>query len=151
MSERPFGEELILAEARQREQASETAKRQRELVIIERESFTTADRFVVQDEHGEFPIDGPGTLDTLLLVADVDTFGIEIVVDGRHVVNDSFSNLQDDSPELERLSAYQRGSDDQFVFAAADYPFQQRLHARIHPSESTTFDRQRAEVDVVRE
>lgn len=120
-----------------------------ELVVIERRDFTSGSAFNVKEPGRAFPIDGPGTLDSLLIIADDDDFDIYLAIDGQTLVDDSFASLSAISSELNRISAYDGAPG--YVFAATDYEFFDRVEAVIQPQTTITFRRQRAEVDLIRE
>lgn len=147
MQPEDFGLELILAEA-SRETAGDQANE--ELIVIERQGFTTADAFHVHEPGITLPMEGPGTLRSLVIVAQADTFNVDLYVDGQTVISESVSNLITDADEMPDISAYQR-SDGDYVFSATDYQFASAVDAVIEPTASTTFERQRAEVDTIRD
>lgn len=147
-----FGLELILAEEhgpRQRKPVRESnGPEVRETLVIQRQDFTTASAFTIHEPGTSMPVDGPGMLTDILIIADSDQFDIHVEIDGRDVVADSFTDLQDDTVELSRIAAYQR-SDDNFVIDISEYDFRDRVDASITPQESITFLRQRAEFDLL--
>lgn len=146
-----FGEQLILAEEGQSEGETAPPRPQTELIVIERTDFTVAAEagFNVKEPGRSFPIDGPGTLDSLVLVCDSETVDVYLAIDGQTVVDDDIETLIPRAGELNRISAYQRSAGT-FVFAANDYEFQDVVEAAATPETETTFRLQRAEVDVVR-
>lgn len=121
-----------------------------ELLVIERQGFTTASAFNVKEPGTSMPIAGPGTLKSLLIIAEDDTFEVFFEIDGQTVIDDSFTALEEISDELPDISAYERG-DGFFVVTVQDYEFQSAVNAVISPTASATFTRQRAEVDVIRD
>lgn len=122
----------------------------REAFIIDQNNHTDDRPFHIKDTSGRsLPVEGRGELKTALVVAGSKDYDIVMRVDGVEVVDNSFANLQDDSTELERLSAYERG-DGKSVFHASGYEFNQSVDVVIVPGKSITFDRLRAEIDLLR-
>lgn len=95
------------------------------------------------DKQDDFPIKGRGKLDNLLIIADSDQYELNVAVDDRDVVDDSYSSLSSISDELEHVSAYNR--DNEFITLVTDYPFEEGLYVTIKPLESIFFYRVRAE------
>lgn len=149
MDDDDFGLELIAAEERAIQAGQPDADDEiREAIVIDRQDFTTADAFQINEPGQTFPIDGPGTLIDLLIIADSDQFDVYIAVDGRQIVAEAFTSLLDDTVELARIAAYQRVDDDNYVFNFTDVDFQHQIEAAITPNESITFLRQRADLDL---
>jgi hypothetical protein len=117
-------------------------------LVIDRQDFTTADAFPIKEPGTEFPIEGPGTLIDLLIIADSDQFDVYVEVDGREIVTSSFTRLQDDTVELARISAYQRADDPNYVFDLTQLDFQHQIRAVITPHQEITFRRQRADLNL---
>lgn len=152
--EEAFALQLIAAEENQLETAADGGQTQgsrSEVIPIERENFTATSGFAFNQPGTTMPIDGPGTLIEAVLVAQSEDFDVTVELDDRRVVGEAFATLRGRADELERLSAYQRSPDDNFVFIAAGYEFQRHVNVTITPTD-TSLDvvLQRAEVDVVR-
>lgn len=145
-----FGRELIIAEEAVRDEGESVAVDRSEVVPIQREDFTATVGFVFHEPGTSMPIDGPGTLVNATLIAETSDFRVTLDVDGREVVADTFEGLMTHSAALERISAYQRNSDDNYVFVASGYEFQDAVNVAIVPDDSLTVRLQRAEIDVVR-
>lgn len=123
----------------------------REVVVIERGSLTTDESFHINEPGRSLPVDGPGTLISAFVVADSDQFGVYLSADDEAIADETFVALQANAAEMPRISAYQRPSDDLYVFGATDYEFLHAFDCVIQPDESITFDIQRAEIDLFRE
>lgn len=148
MDEERFGLELIVAEEQRRQDPVQTEDEVNEPLVIDRRDFTTADAFSIHEPGTTFPIEGPGTLIDLLIIADSDQFDVYVEVDGRKMVGESFTSLQDDTVELARISAYERVGDDNYVFNLTELDFRHQIRASITPQEEITFLRQRADLDL---
>lgn len=159
-SETPFALQLIAAEEQRvrevevadppRERPVSPVEPRPEQIVISRRDFTTTSAFNLHDPSTSLPLEGPGTLVDLLIISDSDQMDIFLSIDDRDIVQESFQSIQADSSDLSRLAAYER-TDNKFVFSASDYEFQHQLSAGVVPNEETTFDRQRVEVDRVRD
>lgn len=122
-----------------------------ELVIIQREDFTTGDAFVFQEPGTKMPIGGPATVRSAVIVADSSDFDITFTVDGMKVLDNDFSTLEGRSGELEHVSAYSRSSDSASVITVKDYDYLHTAEIVIEPGADITFHLQRAELDLLRE
>lgn len=109
-------------------------------VFSPRSTASATDTSTVQDD---FPITGGGRLDNLLVISNSDQFDINVAVDDRDVVDDSFSTLNSISNELENVSAYSRSN--QHIVVVSSYPFNEAIHADIRPRGEINFPRVRAE------
>lgn len=117
----------------------------RATVSFQRKDFTKSSRFHVGEYGQEFPFDGRGELRSLLLIAEDDTFTVEVYTDDQPVIADTLQNLISFASELNDVSAFKRG-DNRFVFAIRKEHFEQSVDAVVAPTEATTFTRQRAKV-----
>lgn len=147
-----FGLGLILAEERAEAPEPEAViPARREHVVISRADFTTDGAFQFNEPGTRLEdVRGPGTLVEAWVAAAASDYDVYFAVDGQVVVDASFETLQRRSGELSRIAAYQRGTDNHYVFLAEDYEFQRSVDVVIQPNASITFREQRAEVDVVR-
>lgn len=146
-----IGLDLILAEERRRQDRvvveDDDSPVDTDLLVIERQNFTTSDAFTLKEPGNSLPLDGPGDLSSLVVSADSDQYDVFLKVDDQVVVNDSWTNVESISGELTRIGAFQ-DSDDNRVFSASDYSFRDELDAVITPQASVTFSLQRVEVDL---
>jgi len=93
-----------------------------------------------------FPIRGSGQVDSIVVVAQADTFSVTLETDNDKIIdNESWSDLNTLSADLAHIGAYQRVSGE-YVLSINDYPFNEVLDFSIRPSQSTTFDTIRVEV-----
>lgn len=144
-----FGLELIVAEEQARQEAqAEEDEAVRNPLVIDRQDFTTASSFSIKEPGRSFPLEGPGTLVDLLLIADSDQFDVSVEVDGHSIVTEAYTNLVDDSVELARIAAYQRTGDSNYVLNISDLDFRAKIDASITPNEQITFLRQRADLSI---
>lgn len=142
-----FGERLILAEEHRRAPREASPPHRADVLVIERTDFTTTSAFHIQEPGRELPVEGPGTVVNMAVIADSDQFDVFLAIDGETTLSDPFTTLQTRSSELERIGAYERDDGD-YVWTASDYDFQDAVDVVITPQESITFRLQRAELEL---
>jgi len=99
-------------------------------------------------EKRKFPLNTSGQIETILVIAQSDTFNITLDIDNDKVLdNNSWQSINDVSQELSHIAGYQRSSGE-YVLSISDYPFNDRLDFSIKATGQTTFDRIRVEVMV---
>lgn len=114
--------------------------------LIEQTNITARSQFTPKagsDDQDRLPIHGLGRLDNLVIISNSNLYDVNVAVDDRDVVDDSYDTLNTISNELEHVSAYSRNNS--FVVVVTDYPFEEGLHIRIRPRERMTFSRVRVE------
>lgn len=108
---------------------------------IEREEKNRNFRVTPEDEG--FHVEGPGSLDALLVVAYADTFGVRVESSRTSLVSDDFSKLQKFSEELSHVTAKQLGGGER-VISVTDFPFRESVSAEVTVTDTTNFEWVRA-------
>lgn len=143
-----FGLDLILAEEvrRERQQQSDDSggdsgsTPDNRTFVYETEDETLGSRFSISPDGMGQHIPGPGTLDSLLLVADSTDYGISVQTDTAVVLDHGFDTLKEFSSEFSTVAAYER-QDGLSVLSVSGLQYQQWLSVAARPNEEITFDR----------
>lgn len=89
-------------------------------------------------------IDGPGSIDTLLVVADSESFGVRVESDGdQSLVDALYPRLDMWSEELDHVSAYQ-ARQGQYAISVTNFPFREWARTVVRVEDETTFEWVRA-------
>lgn len=142
-----FGLQLILAEEMRQPVQQPPAPDERDeptrSIVYEETGVTSSGAFYLTPEDEGAFIDGPGSVDNILIVADSDQFSVAVDTEDATLVDHQFTTLQTNSAELSHVAAYER-SDGKFICSVSDFPFRERASATVTAHEQVTFDRLRA-------
>lgn len=131
------------------ENISSKPEERQTLFFFQIDNRTQATPFTPEDPEQTgrgFPIKGSGQIDSIIIVAQQNTFNVTLEVDNDKIVdNESWSELDILSADLAHIGAYQRASGE-YVMSLSDYTFNQVLDFSIRPTSQTTFDTIRVEV-----
>lgn len=116
--------------------------------LVYDDSITTSGSFYVHPPETGWQIPGPGTLDTLLLIADASAFTALVETESAVVLNDTHSSLKTNTAEMSHISAYDRSDDGSAILAVNDLPFRSWLAINVQAHQQVTFSRVRALVTV---
>jgi len=106
--------------------------------MVEKKDFTESTAFLVEDEDVQMPVEGPGRVKQLIVLAREKNFAVTVEVDRKAVVDSTFTELQELSTELSDVAAYVK--DGKYLVAAAGYPFRKNLKVSVKPEEEIYFD-----------
>lgn len=120
-----------------------TCSRNGRSLVYDRESFTETGTFYVTPDDVGMRVPGPGTLDTLLVVADSDDFGVRVETDSTALVDESFARLEEFSDELGHVSAYKTATDER-VISVRDFEYRNYVRAAVDAKAGQDFDWVRA-------
>lgn len=96
------------------------------------------------DTDGEdLPFNFEGQLNSLVVIADSDDFGVTVRVDDSEVVSDDYSQLSKYSDDLPNLSAYERNG--QYIVVVTEYPFREVFSCTVDPHSEVHFEKIRVE------
>lgn len=112
-------------------------------LVFDRKDFTETGEFYVTPDDTGIRVPGPGSLDTLLVVATEADLGVRVETDSTVLVDEEFSRLKEFSDELEHVSAYDMPSGDK-VISVTDFEYLDYCRAMVDPKGEKTFDWVRA-------
>lgn len=119
-------------------------------IVVEDNDRSASRNFTIQDDEMGAQIEGPGSIDTVLLVADSDSFGIRAETDRTELVDENFTTLESWADELDHISAYTT-TDDERVISVTDFPYRSSARIEVKVFDDVTFDWVRAVFTVGRE
>lgn len=96
----------------------------------------SSDFYVTTDDFGR-EVPGPGSLDTFMVVADADAFGVRVETEDTTLVDEDFTTLSNFSDHLDHVSASTSGSDR--VVSVTDFPFRGRVRCQVTVTDEVTF------------
>lgn len=118
-------------------------------LVYEIEDEDHSRNFYVTPEGG-MSVDGPGSLDNLLVITDSDSFGVRVETEDATLVDDSFDRLSTFSDDLGHVDARTTGSGDSAI-SVTDFPYRSSVRAQVLVTEPLTVQWVRAVYTVGRE
>lgn len=116
--------------------------------VADVEDVTHSDSFWVSPEDGH-TVPGPGSLDTLLVVADAPDFSVFIETEDSTFIDEDFSELTNHSDYLDHITAEVSGSNRNLV--VNNVPYREVIRMQVRPNAEVTFSRVRAVVTIGRD
>lgn len=117
-------------------------------IVHEKEDLDVSRNFYVTPD-GQM-LDGPGSLDGLLVIADAEDFGVRVETQRTTLVDDDFTKLSTWSEDLEHVSTRTTGDGDN-VLSVTDFPFRGGIRVEVTVSSDLTVSWLRAVYTVGRE
>ena len=101
----------------------------------------------MEDEDVQMPVEGPGRVKQLMVLAREKNFAVTVEVDRKAVVDGTFTELQELSTEFTDVAAYEKNGE--YLVNVTNYPFREQLKLAVAPGEEITFSELRAEIVTV--
>lgn len=110
---------------------------------------TVGDSFYVTPGGG-MNVPGPGSLDSLLVIADTDQFGVRVESEEASLADDYYTDLEPWSDEFDHISAYQTSGGD-YVISVKNFPYRESVRVKVLVPDSVFIQRVRAIYTIGRE
>lgn len=117
-------------------------------LVFEEESVETSRNVHITPDGRH--VKGPGSLDTLLIVADGKDFGLRAETATTTLVNDDFEKLSKWSSDLEHVDAY-TNNNGKHAISLSNFPFRESVTATVLVESSLTIEWIRAVYTLGRE
>lgn len=111
--------------------------------VFEDTDIVTDRAFYVSPPETGISVPGPGSLDSLLVVADSSDFSVAVETGTATLLDHQHTTLKANSAEFSHVAAYQR-SDGKEVLSVSDYEYRDQVVVQLAPTSQVTFDRIRA-------